>query len=75
MLRPIADAYCGTSNKTSNIYTQFVKRTTSAQSLAGVTIYYDNTAIPYGVNEIYTINYYDDYNVDLPTGLTTTINK
>ncbi|GAA3594118.1 hypothetical protein GCM10022396_09130 [Flavivirga amylovorans] len=47
----------------TNTYTQFVERTTS-QTIAGTTIYYTNTAIPHGVAEIYTINYYDDYGFD-----------
>jgi RHS repeat-associated protein len=61
------------NNETSNIYTQFVDKTTSPQTLAGTTIYYTNTAIPFGIHKIHTINYYDDYNVDKPKGLGTTI--
>lgn len=41
-------------------YNQYETRQAS-QSLGGTNVYYSNTAIPTGVDEIYTINYYDDY--------------
>lgn len=54
-------------------YEQFENKETSYQNLGGVDIYYSNEAIPTGVDEIYTINYYDDYAFDLPTGLSHTV--
>ncbi len=49
-------------------YTQFIDKTSSAQTIAGTTIYYTNTAIPHGVAEIHTINYYDNYTFDKGAG-------
>ncbi len=46
-------------------YTQYVSRTSSS-TLAGTEIYYTNGAIPHGITEIYTINYYDDYEFNHP---------
>ena len=43
----------------------YVSRTTSANTFAGVSVYYTNAATPTSMNEIYTINYYDDYNVNV----------
>ncbi|MCX2839438.1 DUF6443 domain-containing protein [Salinimicrobium sp. MT39] len=45
-----------------NDYNEYVARISSAIIFDGVSVYYDNTAIPNGVEELYTINYYDDYN-------------
>ncbi len=50
----------GYANDTQS-YTKWVENTTNAQSLAGTSIYYTNGAVPHSVTEIYTINYYDDY--------------
>ncbi len=53
-------------------YTQYVERIASAQTIAGTSIHYTSTSIPLGVDEIHTINYYDDYAFDwfsnLPSG-------
>ncbi len=49
-------------------YTQFETKTSSPQTIAGTTVYYTNTAIPHGVDEILTINYYDDYTFDKGSG-------
>ncbi|SHJ44655.1 RHS repeat domain-containing protein, partial [Aquimarina spongiae] len=46
------------------VYTQHESKQSSAQTIAGTTIYYSNNAIPQGIAEIHTINYYDDYNFD-----------
>ncbi|WP_440067155.1 DUF6443 domain-containing protein [Tenacibaculum discolor] len=43
------------------------------RTIAGVNIYYTSDAAPTDVHDIYTINYYDDYNVDLPDGLGQTV--
>ncbi len=37
---------------------------TTANSLGGATINYTNSSYPTSINEIYTINYYDDYDFD-----------
>ncbi len=50
------DNYASDSTK----YDQYERRQ-AVQSLGGVNVYYSNNAIPTGVDEIYTINYYDDY--------------
>ncbi|MDH7447322.1 DUF6443 domain-containing protein [Aquimarina sp. 2201CG14-23] len=44
-------------------YTQYVTKTSGSTNLAGTDVYYTNDAIPTGINKIYTINYYDDYEV------------
>ncbi len=44
--------------------TNWVNRTTSSIVIAGTSIYYSNDAIPTGINQIYTINYYDNYTFD-----------
>ncbi len=41
-------------------YTQYVNRA-PVSTLAGSEVYYTNGPIPGGMTEIYTINYYDDY--------------
>jgi len=44
---------------------QYVSRQ-GLNTIAGATIYYDNTAFPTAnITELYTINYYDDYGFDL----------
>ncbi|RSC92196.1 DUF6443 domain-containing protein [Tenacibaculum singaporense] len=55
----------------STNYTQFEK-VTSKQTYGGADIYYTKTAVPNGVTQVYTINYYDTY-IDLPTGLGQTV--
>ncbi|MEW7278453.1 DUF6443 domain-containing protein [Aquimarina sp. 2201CG1-2-11] len=40
---------------------QWVTKTTTVNTIAGTQLYYTNDALPTGVSEIYTINYYDDY--------------
>ncbi|MCL6294916.1 DUF6443 domain-containing protein [Jejuia spongiicola] len=52
----------------SSAYTQFEQKLSSPQTIAGVLIYYTNTAFPHGVHEIYTINYYDNYTFDKISG-------
>lgn len=42
---------------------QWVSKT-GAAGIAGTTIYYNNTTIPSGIHQIYTINYYDNYTFD-----------
>lgn len=54
-------------------YDQFETRQSNYQNLGGVNVYYTNEAIPTGVDEIYTIYYYDDYAFDLPSGMSSTI--
>ncbi|WP_394749303.1 DUF6443 domain-containing protein [Spongiimicrobium salis] len=58
----------------STTTTHFEQRTTSPNTIAGSTLYYTSTAIPIVMDEILTINYYDDYNttrdgLSLPVGL------
>ncbi|WP_303318945.1 DUF6443 domain-containing protein [Flavivirga abyssicola] len=57
-------------NLANNIstYSQFVTKTNSAISLGGTSIYYSNDAIPTGISEIYTVNYYDNYTFDKASG-------
>ncbi|MEN8191466.1 MAG: DUF6443 domain-containing protein, partial [Bacteroidota bacterium] len=54
-------------------YTQYETKESNYQNLGGVNVYYSNLAIPTGVDEIYTISYYDNYEFDLPTGLSSTV--
>ena len=42
-------------------YKQYVKQESSYTTLGGVKLYYSNDAIPTTMNEITTINYYDNY--------------
>ncbi|MEN8191483.1 MAG: DUF6443 domain-containing protein, partial [Bacteroidota bacterium] len=53
-------------------YTQFEERITSPRVVNGTQVYYSSTTNPSVIDDIYTINYYDDY-VDLPSGLSNTI--
>ena len=46
------------------VYTQHESKQSSAQTIAGTALHYSNNAIPQGIAEIHTINYYDDYNFD-----------
>ncbi len=55
-----------TNNTTS--YTQFEQKLSSPQTIAGVQVYYSNTAMPQSPTEIYTINYYDNYTFDKVSG-------
>ena len=55
--------YYQTTVDSSSALQYDTKRTTS-QYLAGTLIYYNSNAIPTSFDEIYTINYYDDYNFD-----------
>ncbi|WP_175545858.1 DUF6443 domain-containing protein [Sinomicrobium oceani] len=57
-----------TANNTAT-YKPFVAKTTTPNTYAGTAVYYNNDAIPHGMAEILTINYYDDYTFDL-AGLT-----
>ncbi len=50
-------------------YKQYETKQSTANTIAGTTIYYGNDAIPREVTEIHTINYYDNYNFDIPTEL------
>ncbi len=43
------------------ITTQYVTKTTTASTIGGTTIYYNNGAYPISIPEIHTINYYDNY--------------
>ncbi|MBQ4820848.1 DUF6443 domain-containing protein [Aquimarina sp. MMG016] len=45
-------------------YTQYVTKEKDPSMIGGTTIYYSNDAIPTGINDIYTINYYDNYTFD-----------
>ncbi len=62
----------GYANDTES-YTQWVEPTNTAQTIDGSSIYYTNSAIPQSVNEIYTINYYDDYRFTNNTLLPSTV--
>ncbi len=42
---------------------QWVSKTTTINTISGTQLYYTNDALPTGVSEIYTISYYDDYEV------------
>ncbi|MGS2762773.1 DUF6443 domain-containing protein [Sinomicrobium sp. M5D2P9] len=57
-----------TANNT-NTYEQYVTKTETSSTYAGTPVYYNNAAIPQGMAEIHTINYYDNYTFDL-AGLT-----
>ncbi|NER16774.1 DUF6443 domain-containing protein [Spongiivirga citrea] len=48
----------------TNTYTQYVTKTTTPTNIGGGIIYYTNTAIPHGIAELLSVNYYDDYNFD-----------
>ncbi len=50
---------------TTEAYTQFESRQSTASTVAGTSIYYSNDATPKGIAQIYTINYYDNYDFDL----------
>ena len=50
-------------------YTQYESRASTAQIRSGTKLFYTKSTIPGVFQDIYTINYYDDYNVDLPDGL------
>ncbi|WP_411032038.1 DUF6443 domain-containing protein, partial [Spongiimicrobium sp. 3-5] len=59
-----------TGNRTSN---QYETSSNVPITLAGTQVYYTNNAFPNRVEELHTINYYDNYNFDhagiaLPTG-------
>ncbi len=53
------------SANNTTVYKQYETKQSSSITIAGTTIYYSNDAIPQGITEIHTINYYDDYNFDL----------
>ncbi|WP_219007613.1 DUF6443 domain-containing protein [Aquimarina litoralis] len=53
-----------TSADTNTTYTQFENRQTGNSTLAGTTLYYSNNAIPRFIDQILTINYYDNYTFD-----------
>ncbi|WP_109300057.1 DUF6443 domain-containing protein [Aquimarina sp. AU474] len=55
----------GSADNTT-VYKQYETKQSSAATIAGTTIYYSNDAIPQGIAEIHTINYYDDYVFDRP---------
>ncbi|GGI57151.1 DUF6443 domain-containing protein [Winogradskyella haliclonae] len=51
--------------------TQYVNKMSSSTTIAGTTIFYNNGAYPTNnILELHTINYYDNYGFDIPTGLT-----
>ncbi len=45
----------------NNASSQFVTKTNTAQTYVGATVYYSKNAYPVSFDEVYTINYYDDY--------------
>ncbi len=47
------------------LFTLYETKTTTAQTIAGTTLYYKSEARPLQVDEIYTINYYDTYDFDI----------
>ncbi len=47
----------------ANTSTATFEARTSATTIDGTTIYYTNTSYPTGIRDIYTINYYDDYEI------------
>ena len=47
----------------SSNYDQYETRSVTSLTVAGTTIYYSNETIPGGISEIYTVNYYDDYEI------------
>ncbi|WP_271783016.1 DUF6443 domain-containing protein [Aquimarina algiphila] len=49
----------------ANLFKVYETKTETPQIIAGTTIYYKSKAKPLRVDEIYTINYYDDYAFDL----------
>jgi RHS repeat-associated protein len=53
-------------------YSQFEQKTSNYITVAGTTIYYTKTAIPKTMDEILTINYYDNYNWDIGSGVSET---
>ncbi len=53
----------GYANNPSS-YEQFVTKRSTSLTFAGTPVYYSNAAIPTGMNEILTINYYDSYTFD-----------
>ena len=57
-----------TANDTDT-YEQYVSKTGTPTTYAGTPVYYNNAAIPQGMAEIHTVNYYDNYTFDL-AGLT-----
>ncbi len=50
------------ANNTSS-YTQYETKRSTSHIVAGTPIYYSNDAIPNGISKIYTVNYYDDYEI------------
>ncbi|MEO0900552.1 MAG: DUF6443 domain-containing protein, partial [Bacteroidota bacterium] len=50
----------GYANNTTT-YDQYEIQSTNATTLGGEPVYYSNNAIPQGISEIYTVNYYDSY--------------
>lgn len=68
-------AYTGSTNKsvtvsraslqnTVNANDSYVFRTSGPNTYAGTPVYYSNAAEPISMSEIYTINYYDSYNLN-----------
>ena len=75
-------AYTGIKNENSSRahfqsiagnYSQYETKQNTARSRGLVNVYYTSATLPSIVHETLTINYYDDYEVDLPSGLNTTI--
>ncbi|MEL6484139.1 MAG: hypothetical protein AAFP96_04750, partial [Bacteroidota bacterium] len=50
----------GFANNTST-YDQYETARTTATFIAGIDVFYTNDAIPSGISEVYTVNYYDRY--------------
>lgn len=48
--------------------TQYEKRTVGVSDAGGHDVYYSKTQIPQAMNDLYTVNYYDDY-VDIGTAV------
>ncbi len=50
------------ANNTSS-YSQYETKRSTSHIVAGTPIYYSNDAIPNGISKIYTVSYYDDYEI------------
>ncbi len=54
-------------------YIEYETKQSTTASVGGTNVYYLSASFPNGVTEVYTVNYYDDYAVGLPNGLTNQI--
>nr|WP_298789352.1 DUF6443 domain-containing protein [uncultured Allomuricauda sp.] len=53
-------------NAADNTLATYEEKRSSALNLAGTNVYYSNDAYPTSYNQVFTINYYDDYVFDRP---------